>query len=133
MQHFYCLIWLPWSPLRWNGKMFAAFTVLGLVFGFQVERLHKYNILLFNLLFLFMDGISRPKSISRYSKIHGSSIYWIYINKFILPKKDDTRWIKENNEFYCFTVLTSKALNLWNTIQSLFLKHTKYLTKFLMI
>ena len=55
--------------------MFAAFAVLGLVFGFQVEKLHKYNNLLFNLLFLFMDGISRPKSISRYDKIHVSSNY----------------------------------------------------------
>ena len=32
--------------------MFAAIAVLGLVFGFQVEKLHKYNNLLFNLLFL---------------------------------------------------------------------------------
>ena len=71
MQHFYCLIWLPWSPLRWNGKMFAALAALGLVFGFQVENCIKYNNLLFNLLFLFMDGISRSKSISRYDKIHG--------------------------------------------------------------
>ena len=44
--------------------MFATFAVLGLVFGFQVENCIKYNNLLFNLLFLFMDGISRPKSIS---------------------------------------------------------------------
>ena len=51
--------------------MFAAFAVLGLVFGFQVENCIKYNNLLFNLLFLFMDGISRSKSISRYGKIHG--------------------------------------------------------------
>ena len=28
----------------------------------------------------------------------------IYINQFILPKKDDTRWIKENNEIHCFTM-----------------------------
>ena len=46
--------------------MFAAFVVLGLVFGFQVENCIKYNNLLFNLLFLFIDGISRPKLISRY-------------------------------------------------------------------
>ena len=50
--------------------MFAAIAVLGLVFGFQVEKLYKYNSLLFNLLFSFMDGISRPKSILRYGKIH---------------------------------------------------------------
>ena len=68
MQHFYCLI-------RWNSKMFAAIAVLGLVFGFQVEKLNKYNNLLFNLLFLFMDGISRSKSISRYGKIHVSLKY----------------------------------------------------------
>ena len=55
--------------------MFAAIAVLGLVFGFQVERLYKYNNLLFNLLCPFMDGISRPKSISRYSKIHVSLKY----------------------------------------------------------
>ena len=64
MQHFYCLI-------RWNSKMFAAIAVLGLVFEFQVEKLNKYN----NLLFLFMDGISRSKSISRYGKIHVSLKY----------------------------------------------------------
>ena len=51
--------------------MFAAFAALGIVFGFQVENCIKYNNLLFNLLFLFMDGISRSKSISRYDKIHG--------------------------------------------------------------
>ena len=62
---------LTWSPLRWNGKTFAAFAVLGLVFGFQVENCMKYNNLLFNLLFPFMDGIARSKSISRYGKIHG--------------------------------------------------------------
>ena len=55
--------------------MFAAIAVLGLVFGFQVGKLYKYNNLLFNLLFLFMDGISRPKSISIYGKIHVSLKY----------------------------------------------------------
>ena len=60
---------LTWSPLRWNGKMFAAFAVLGLDFGFQVENCIKYNDLLFNLLFLFLDGISRSKSNSIYDKI----------------------------------------------------------------
>ena len=55
--------------------MFAAIAVLGLVFGFQVEKLYKYNNLLLNLLFLFMDGISRPKSIYRYGKIHVSLKY----------------------------------------------------------
>ena len=84
--------------------MFAAFEVLGLVFGFQVENCIKYNNLLFNLLFLFMDGISRSKSISRYNKIHSFTNNLIHINQFILPKKDDTRWIKENNEFHCFTM-----------------------------
>ena len=51
--------------------MFAAIAVLGLVFGFHVENCMKYNNLLFNLLFPFMDDISRSKSISRYGKIHG--------------------------------------------------------------
>ena len=55
--------------------MFAAIAFLGLVFGFQVEKLYKYNNLFFNLLFLFIDGISRPKSISRYGKIHVSLKY----------------------------------------------------------
>ena len=64
------LCYLNQLKLTWS-KTFAAFAVLGLVFGFQVENCIKYNNLLFNLLFLFLDGISRSKSISRYDKIHG--------------------------------------------------------------
>ena len=59
-----------WGPLSWNSKMFAAIAVLGVIFSFQVEKLYEYNNLLFNLFVHFMDGISRPKSISRYGKIH---------------------------------------------------------------
>ena len=55
--------------------MFAAIAILGLVFGFQVEKLYKYNNLLFNLLCPFMDDISRPKLISRYGQIHVSLKY----------------------------------------------------------
>ena len=33
--------------------MFAVIAVLGVIFGFQVEKLDKYNNLLFNLLFSF--------------------------------------------------------------------------------
>ena len=34
--------------------------------------MYEYNNLLFNVLFPIMDGISRPKSISRYGKLGGS-------------------------------------------------------------
>ena len=59
-----------WGPLRWNSKTFAAIAVMGLVFGFQLEKLYEYNNLLFNLLFPFTNYISKPKSIIRYGKIH---------------------------------------------------------------
>ena len=70
MQHFYCLIWLPGAPLGWNGKTFAVSAILGVIFSFQVEKLYKYNDLLYNLLFLFMDVIYGSKSILRYDKTH---------------------------------------------------------------
>ena len=59
-----------WTPLGWNGKIFAISTVLGVIFSFQVEKLDKYNNQLFNLLFHFMDVIYGSKSILRHDKIH---------------------------------------------------------------
>ena len=40
-----------WSPIGCNGKMFAVSAVLGVIFGFQVEKLDKYNNLLFNFFY----------------------------------------------------------------------------------
>ena len=87
MQHFYCLIWLPWSPLRWNGKMFANLAVLGLVFGLQVENCIKYNNLLFNLLFLFMDGICRPNQSSDMVKYMFHQITEFILNNLYCQRK----------------------------------------------
>ena len=50
--------------------MFAISAVLGVIFSFQVEKLYKYNDILFNLLFPFMDVIYGSKSILRYDKVH---------------------------------------------------------------
>ena len=58
-----------WSPLRWNSKMFAAIAVLGLVFGFQVEKLYKNNNLLFNLfvlLWMVSLGLNQSPDIIKY-------------------------------------------------------------------
>ena len=49
--------------------MFAGIAVLGLVFGFQVEKLYKYNILLFNLLlplWMVSLGLNQSPDMAKY-------------------------------------------------------------------
>ena len=84
--------------------MFAAFAVLGLVFGFQVENC--INTIIYCLIYCFFLwmvslGLNQSPDMVKYTVLLNNLIY---INQFILPKKDDTRWIKENNEFHCFTM-----------------------------
>ena len=113
--------------------MFAAIAVLGLVFGFQVGKLYKYNNLLFNLLFLFMDGISRPKSISRYGKYTFHQITKFVLTNLHCQRKITIDGSRKTMNFIVLPCNVIKVLNLWNTMQSLFQKHTKYLAKFQII
>ena len=75
MQHFYCLIMTTLEPSKMELQDVCSYCSSRSSLWVPGGKLHKYNNLLFNLLFVFMDGISRSKSISRYGKIHVSLKY----------------------------------------------------------
>ena len=58
-----------WGLLSWNSKTFPAIALLGVIFSFKVEKLYKYNNLLFNLfvlLWMVSLGLNQSPDMVKY-------------------------------------------------------------------
>ena len=109
--------------------MFAAFAVLGLVFGFQVENC--INTIIYCLIycfFLWMVSLSLNQSSDMVKYTFHQITEFVLTNLYCQRKMilDGSR--KTMN--FIVLLCNIKSPQSMDTIQSLFLKHTKYLTKF---